>query len=219
MNRNLILLCVLSFSAAAEPETYRFETDAEGKSPAGWTVAMTHEGGAPLWNVIRDASAPSPSHALAQLSADATSSRYPLAILNGFETADGAVRVKFKAISGKVDQAAGVVWRYRDPDHYYVVRANALESNVVLYKVEGGKRTALAPKGTPAGTYGVKHPVPAGQWCELAVDFRGGEFAVSFNGQKIFEVSDATFPFAGKTGLWTKADSVTWFDDFSVEKR
>ena len=180
---------------------------------------MTHEGGAPKWNVIQDPTAPSSPNILAQLSSDATGARFPLAIFDGFDATNGSVRVKFKAVSGKVDRAAGVVWRFRDRDNYYIARANALENNVVLYKVEKGTRTALAPQGTPPKTYGVEHPVPSGTWCELAVRFSGSLFTVSFNGQKLFDVVDSTFTGGGKTGLWTKADSVTYFDDFSVEKK
>jgi hypothetical protein len=105
-----------------------------------------------------------------------------------------------------------------DPDNYYVVRANALEENVVLYKVEGGKRISLAPKGTPSKTYGVKQKVPKQAWSELKVEFNGPHFVVEFNGTRIMEVEDSTFLSAGKTGLWTKADSVTFFDTLRIHK-
>ena len=123
---------------------------------------------------------------------------------------------RLKAISGGADQAAGLIWRYKDPDNYYIVRANALEDNVVLYKVENGQRIALAPKGTPSKTYGVKHKVPKLTWNTLSVSFQGNRFTVSFGGQKLFDVEDSTFAAGGKVGLWTKADSVTYFDDFEI---
>ena len=119
--------------------------------------------------------------------------------------------------SGSADQASGLVWRYKDPDNYYIVRANALEDNVVLYKVEKGVRIALAPKGTPSKTYGVKHRVPKQTWSTLSVAFQGNVFTVRFDGQRLFDVEDSTFTAAGKVGLWTKADSVTYFDDFQIE--
>jgi len=142
-----------------------------------------------------------------------------LAIWERTSLKDGMLTVKFKAIAGIVDQAAGLVWRYRDPGNYYIVRANALEDNVVLYKVQNGERAALAPKGTASNTYGVKHKVPKQTWSTLSVSFHGTLFAVSVNGEKLFEVEDLTFTEAGKTGLWTKADSVTSFDDFQVSKK
>jgi len=132
---------------------------------------------------------------------------------------DGELSVRTRAISGHVDQGAGLVWRYLDPNNYYLVRANALENNVVLYKVEKGRRSSIAPKGTAKGTYGVKHKVPSQVWNTLRVSFQGQEFAVYFNGEKLFEVEDSTFNEAGKVGLWTKADSVIHFDDFEVTLR
>jgi hypothetical protein len=121
-------------------------------------------------------------------------------------------------VSGRVDQAAGLVWRYRDENNYYIVRANALENNVVLYKVENGRRTPLGPVGR-SDDYGVEHDVPAGRWSALGVVFDGARFVVSFDGQSLFEVVDATFTEPGRVGLWTKADSVTYFDGFEFEER
>lgn len=177
---------------------------------------MTHTGGIPKWEVRGDESAPTKPNVLAQVSNDATAGRFPLAIWDRAIFKDGAVSVKFKAISGSVDQGAGLVWRYRDPDNYYIVRANALEDNVVLYKVENGVRLSLAPKGSASKTYGVKHKVPKQMWSTLSVSFHGSLFTVSFDGKELFEVEDSTFSGVGKTGLWTKADSVIYFDDFQI---
>jgi hypothetical protein len=178
---------------------------------------MTHKGGAPKWEIVRDDSAPSKPNVLGQLSQDVTGGRFPLAVYDKASIKNGTLSVKFKAISGGVDQAAGLVWRYKDPDNYYIVRANALEDNVVLYKVANGERIALAPKGSPSKTYGVKHKVPKLTWSTLSVTFQGNVYTVSLEGQKLFEVEDSTFAFAGKVGVWTKADSVTYFDDFQIE--
>ena len=177
---------------------------------------MTHKGGAPRWEVIADATAPSKPNVLAQLSDDKTGDRFPLAIWEKASFANGEVSVKFKPVSGKEDRAGGLVWRYRDPDHYYLVRANAAEDNVVLYKVDAGRRSSIAPKGTPPKTYGVKHKVPSQTWSTLRVIFEGSHFQVFFNGARLFEVEDQTFAQPGKVGLWTKADSVTYFDDFQM---
>ena len=197
-------------------EIVRFDADASGKAPPGWTVAMTHPGGPPQWQIVPDASAPSPALVLAQTSQDRTAGRFPLAIWDGASIRNGEVTVAFKTISGNVDQAAGIVWRYQDPNNYYIVRANALEDNIVLYKVENGVRQSIAPKGMPSRSYGVKRVVPKGRWNTLRVAFKDSRFVVYFNGEQTFETEDQTFTTAGKTGLWTKADSVTYFDDFSV---
>src|SRR5262249_50907398 len=139
---------------------------------------------------------------------------YPLLLKDDTDIKDGFIQIKFKAVAGSEDRAGGVVWRARDANNYYVARANALEDNVVLYKTVAGKRSALDIIGRKGG-YGVKVPVPAGQWHALRVEFAGSRFKVAFNGQPLFEVEDATFPDAGLVGLWTKADSVTAFDGFA----
>src|SRR5258708_13441775 len=141
-------------------ETIRFDSAAEGSLPAGWTVAMTHAGEAPKWEVRHDASATSKPNVLAQLSADRTDARFPMAILNSVNCRDGEVSVKFKTVAGKRDQVAGLVWRYRDPNNYYLVRANALENNIVMYRVEGCNRVSIAPKGKPREPYPVHPPLP-----------------------------------------------------------
>jgi hypothetical protein len=213
------LLAGICCGLAAWGQIMSFDALKPGALPNDWTVAMTHEGGAPKWEVIADPSAPTKPHAIAQTSTDNTSGRFPLAVYEGAVFTDGSVSVRFKPVSGKRDRAAGIVWRYKDPDNYYLVRANALEDNVVLYKVENGKRISLEPKGTPSKTYGVKQSVPKEVWSSLRVDFEGSRFVVSFNEAAIMEVEDSTFTSAGRTGLWTKADSVTYFDDFQIVKR
>jgi hypothetical protein len=214
----LITLCAF-FATAGVAGTENFDAVQPGSLPAGWTTALTGEGGPPSWQVMADPSAPSKPNVLAQKSNDKTSRRFPLAVYGKPTLRDGEVSVRFKPVSGTVDQAAGIVWRYHDAGNYYIVRANALENNVVLYKVENGNRIPLAPKGTPAKTYGVKHTVPGQTWSRLSVAFRGNLFTVSFNGEKLFEVEDNTFADPGRIGLWTKADSVTHFDDFEFSGR
>src|ERR1043166_1946848 len=152
-------------------EVLRFDHAAPGQVPVGWTVAMTHPGAAPRWEIVRDETAPHPPFVLAQTSTDPTAGRFPLAIWQGSSIRDGEVSVAFKAVSGAVDQAADIVWRYQDPDHYYIVRANALENNVVLYKVENGIRVSIAPKGLPSRAYGVKRAIPKNRWHVLRVAF------------------------------------------------
>jgi hypothetical protein len=194
---------------------YNFDSDATGKLPAKFHTALTGKGSAVAWEVRADSSAPSQPNVLAQTSADKTSYRFPLAIADEGAFRDLDLSVKFKPISGSVDQAAGVVWRLKDANNYYIVRANALENNVVLYKVENGKRTDLPLKGE-GRTYGKKSNVPTGQWSKLRVVAAGNLFEVFVNSQKLYEVEDNTFTEAGKVGLWTKADSVTYFDDLRV---
>ncbi len=216
MRYRLVMVLLLAASAFAEAQVIAFNNAPKGSLPEGWGAYMTHSGGAPRWEVVQDATTLGKPMVLAQLSGDATPSRFPLAIFRDASIEDGKLSVSFKTISGKIDQGAGLVWRLTDVDNYYVVRANALEDNVVLYKVEKGTRTALAPKGSVPGAYGVTHKVSPREWNRLSVSFHGGSFTVSLNGEKLFEVEDGTFTGAGKTGLWTKADSVIYFRDFEI---
>jgi hypothetical protein len=213
----IFVLASLTLGAAARGETVDFEKDPPGATPAGFSSAKTGSGAEPRWRVREDASAPSGTRVLVQESADPTSSRFPLAVNDAASIADGTLAVKFKAISGKVDRAAGIVWRYRDSDNYYLVRANALEGNVVLYKVERGKRSDLDPVDAELFAYGKKAPVRSEVWQELRVEVKGDLFRVSLDGAHLFDVRDATFAGPGRIGLWTKADSVTAFDDLSIE--
>ena len=210
----LTLLIAMGVAVMADAQTRKmdFTQDARDQPPKGFEFGYTAGVGKPgKWVVQADGS----NKVLAQTDPDSTRSRFPVAVLSDVSAADVDLSVRFKPVSGRVDQAAGLVWRYQNQDNYYIVRANALEDNVVLYKVEGGRRTDLPVKGE-GRTYGKKSEVPAGQWSTLRVVANGRLFEVYFNGSKLYEVEDATFAKAGKVGVWTKADSVTQFDDLTV---
>lgn len=204
-----ILTISMLATTAAFSQVVDFDQTAPGVAPDGWTSTKTGNG-EPKWSVVADDTAPSKPNALKQSGV----ADYPLAIKDDTALKDGFVEVKFKAISGEEDQAAGVIWRCADKDNYYICRPNALEDNVVLYKTVDGKRSSLNIVGRKGG-YGVKTKVPPGEWHTLRVEFSGKLFKVSLNGKHLFDVEDDTFAAAGKVGLWTKADSVTLFDDFS----
>lgn len=198
--------------AHAQTRNVDFSQDATDQPPKGFEFGYTAGAGKPgRWIVQSDGT----NKVLVQTDSDSTRSRFPVAVLSDVSAADVDLSVRFKPISGRVDQAAGLVWRYQNQDNYYIVRANALEDNVVLYKVEKGRRTDLPVKGE-GRTYGKKSEVPAGRWSTLRVVARGPVFEVHFNGSKLYEVEDKTFSQAGKVGVWTKADSVTQFDDLTV---
>lgn len=196
-----LALALLISVSLASAETINFDDAPPGKLPPGWTGTKTGKG-EPKWSVEKDDSAPSKPNVLKQ-SAEAT---YPVAIKEDSNLKDGFVEVKFKPLSGEEDQAGGVIWRCADADNYYIARANALENNVRIYHFVKGKRTQFK---------GANLPVAANQWHTLRVNFSGNRFAVIFNGKELFDAEDSTFAAAGKVGVWTKADSVTLFDDFA----
>ncbi len=190
--------------------TYNFDKDKPGQLPTGFHGALTGHGKPGNWTVQADTAAPSKPNVLAQTSADKTDYRFPLAVADDGSFADMDLAVKFKAVSGKVDQAGGVIFHLQDANNYYVVRANALENNFNLYKVVAGRRREIT---------GTNVTVPSGQWHELRVEVRGNRITCYFNGAKKIDTTDNTFANPGKIGLWTKADSVTSFDDLTVTAR
>jgi hypothetical protein len=192
-----------------------FNKEELGKPPKGFSTALTGKGEPGKWIVDFDEHDMSRGRFLCQTTMDKTGYRFPVCVYDGVSARNVDVSVKFKPVKGKVDQAAGIVWRYKDKDNYYIVRANALEGNVVLYKVEHGKRIDL-PLAEKGRTYGMKSDVPSGAWGILRVVASGDLFEVHYNGKKLYEVRDTTFAEAGKVGLWTKADSYTLFDDLTI---
>ena len=214
MKASLFTMMVTTMATAlAAAETVNFDDMKVGAPPPGWTATQTGSGSA-KWSVEKDDSAPSKLNVLKQ-SGVAT---FPVCIKDDTSLKDGFVEVKFKPVSGKEDQAGGVIWRAKDANNYYIARANALEGNVVLYKTVNGKRSSLDILGRKGG-YGVKETVTSGQWHTLRVEFAGNHFKLIFDGKHLFAVEDTTFTEAGKVGVWTKADSMTLFDAFSYGHR
>jgi hypothetical protein len=212
----LMLLAAAQAGVAQQPTVLNFDADAAGALPAGFSFAHTANRGKPgVWAVRADDA--ERKNVLAQTGTDPVQMRLPVAVADSIVAADVDVSVRYKPVAGKVDMAAGLVWRYQDADNYYIVRANALEDNVVLYKVLKGVRIDL-PLVDGGRTYGAKSPVPKNKWSTLRVVADGNLFTVFNNGQELFKVRDETFKAAGKVGVWTKADSVTYFDDLSITK-
>jgi hypothetical protein len=198
----LILSTLASVAAmtTTHAETFSFDRDATGVLPAGWRAGVTGRG-SPKWSVEADTSAPSKPNVLRQ----AGSGTFPWCVRPDVSLADGYVEVRFKPLSGREDQAGGVVWRWKDGDNYYVARANALENNVSLYYTAGGRRNTIKY---------VDAPVPGNVWHALRVEFSGKKIRVALDGKTYIETDDDHIAGPGAVGVWTKADSVTSFDDF-----
>jgi hypothetical protein len=193
--------------AAGKELPYHFDSDVTGKLPAHFHSALTGQGAQPQWVVQADASAPSKPNVLAQTSADKTDYRFSLTIADDGAFRDLDLDVRFKAVSGDVDRAAGLVFRFKDANNYYVVRANTLENNYNLYHVVDGRRREIS---------GTSVKVASGEWHQLRVEAVGNKITCYYDGDTKIETTDDTFKEAGKIGLWTKADSVTYFDDLYV---
>jgi hypothetical protein len=195
---------------AGQQLIYNFDSDSSGQMPLRFHSARTGAGKQSRWAVTNDPTAPSKPNAVAQTSTGQTDYRFPLLIADEASFGDVDLSVKFKAISGDIDRAAGLVFRLKDVNNYYIARANTLENNYRLYHVVNGHRSQFA---------GANLKIASGEWHELRVEVIGDRIACYYDGSKKMEVTDSTFKDPGRVGLWTKADSVTYFDDFRVTAR
>jgi hypothetical protein len=200
-------LAEASAAPPGAPRVWGFDADEVDAPPAGFSFGRTGGGRPGRWVVTADPDAPSKPNVLAQVDADGTDHRFPVAVADEPSLRDVRLSVKCKPVSGRADQACGLSFRYRDENNYYVTRANALENNVRLYHVKDGQRTQLE---------GWNGPVTSKAWHELRVDARGDHFEVYWDGKRVIDGHDRAFPDAGKVGVWTKADSVTYFDDLAA---
>ena len=195
-----------SFTVA--DEKWNFLDATVGSVPQGWVAGGTgaKAGKPPRWSVIQDDG----HNVLAQLESGGANGDFPVCLKQGSSLKDGSVSVRFKSISGRIDQAGGVVFRAKDKDNFYIARANALENNVSFYVTRNGKRKTIK--------YWEDVDVGLGKWHELKVEVRGFRFKVSLNGELVGEIEDTEriFPDAGMVGVWTKADSVTYFDSLAA---
>jgi hypothetical protein len=195
-----VSMAALLVATAALAASENFDEAKPGEIPHGWTFGVTGKG-SPIWKVEADASAPSSPNVLKQ----SGSGTFPWCVRQSARIADGFVEVKFKPLAGRADQAGGVVWRFKDGDEYYIARANALENNVSLYHVEKGQRLTIKY---------VNAPVAAQKWHTLRVEFAGKSIKVLLDGKQYIGLDDEHITGDGAVGVWTKADSVTAFDDF-----
>ncbi|MBI4968233.1 MAG: hypothetical protein HZC25_08965 [Rhodospirillales bacterium] len=185
-----------------------FESRAEaGLVPANFSSALTGQGRPPAWRLGKDRDDAGETPTVAETSGDETDYRFPLLIYQPLEARDGEVTVVFKPVAGRVDRAAGIAFRLRDERNYYVVRANALEGNVRLYRVVNGQRHQFAGRDVA---------VASGRWQELTVRATGNRFEVLLNGAALFQATDTTFSGGGRVALWTKSDSLTHFRKLTI---
>ncbi len=202
--KNIAVAAACAAAVSAHAQTENFDNAKPGSLPEGWEAAVTGKG-APRWAVNTESNAPSAPQVLQQLG----SGTFPWCVKKDVSMANGFVEVKFKSLRGKEDQAGGVVWRWKDGDNYYVARANALENNVSLYYTANGKRNTLKY---------VNAPVAANAWHTLRVEFAETKIKVLLDGKAYIDLEDRHIAGPGAVGVWTKADSVTSFDDFTYGK-
>ncbi len=190
---------------------FDFENYVSGQLPEGWSQYYSGPGGT-NWKVVDE----NGNKVLAQLYSDNPNGHFNIIVNDVLTLKNMTLSVRLKGVNGSLDQGGGFIWRFTDKENYYVVRSNPLEDNVVLYKVENGKRTDL-PLIDKGRTYGVDVPSLGDSWHTMKLNVKGDLFTVYLDEGELFRVQDTTFPDAGQIGLWTKADAVTYFDEYVIE--
>jgi len=201
-----------SIASKAGNASWNFDDVPVGKLPTGWTVDATNrKGPLPTWQVIKDETAPSSDYVLAMTSPNHTfGGTFNICWTDTVSLLDGEIKVRFKAVKGEEDQGGGVIWRVQDKENYYIARFNPLEDNFRIYYVRDGARKTLAD---------ARIALPSGKWHALKIVQHGNRFEGYLNGKKLLDGTDNLFTKPGGVGLWTKADAVTSFDNFSVKAR
>jgi hypothetical protein len=202
----LVLCSVDGFSQSAATVISIGRMDI-GSPPSDFQFARTGQGPLGKWIVVNDESSFG-GRVIEQSSTDRTDYRFPLAIFDPIVAKNVDLSLKFKPVAGRVDQAGGIAVRVADADNYYVVRANALEDNVRFYRVVRGRREQID---------GINIKVSSNEWHSLGLKAQGDRFTIEFDGKTLFTTTDKTFAGAGKIALWTKADSVTRFDQIAID--
>src|SRR5262245_13156920 len=150
--RFAVVTCACTTSALLVSQAMKidFEKDEVGKPPGGFSFALTGRGKPGAWVIKKDD--PAHGNVLAQIDADTTDYRFPVAVYDNFTAKDVDLAVQFRPVSGKGDQGAGLVWRYQDANNYYITRCNALEDNCTIYHVIKGNRQAFMNKSVKVAT-------------------------------------------------------------------
>lgn len=196
---SVVWLAVAGRSSVADDA---FSAVTVGSLPDGWSVEKTGTGEGGVWRIREDATGPAGNKVLTQTSSAGPSPLFNLCIADQPRPTDVDLTVSLKALTGKIDQGGGPVWRYQDANNYYLARVNPLEGNFRLYKVIGGKRTQLATADVEA---------KSDQWHTIRIVHTGSRIACSLNGKLLLQVTDDAISRPGRIGVWTKADAVTAF--------
>ena len=195
---------VMSVSLAPMLEiTFSFNNDELGKVPSGWSNYLTGKGKLGQWEILDD----NGNKVSAQTSKENFGYHFDVIVNDLLSYKDLEFTLKFKGVEGNEDQGGGPVWRYQDENNYYVARANPLENNYRVYKVVDGNRKMLKS---------IDIDVTTDQWYIVKIIMKGNNIECYLNGELQLSTTDNSFPNAGKIGLWTKADAVTYFDDLKI---
>lgn len=223
MRRRIIALTALlaTFRAIHGAElVFDFRNEPVGQTPKGFVPKLAGSGSPGEWKIVEDdvpsLLAPLSPNApkrggrgvLAQVSQDATDERFPMLAYEGETFGDFTLSTKFKLVSGKAEQMAGIAFRIQDENNYYYIRASGLGNTFYFFKIVNGVRSA------PIGN---KIEIPRGVWHDLTIECKGTGIRASLNGRPAIPPLDDKSFTSGKIGFWTKSDSVSYFSDTIIQ--
>jgi len=193
----------------ASPATaWNFDREQPGTLPIEFSIGTMFDGRpAGNWHVLETNRAKSPPHVFAQVMAKGAEHAYKVVLIKDVFAADLSLEVSFLAIQGQADMGGGLIWRAVDDRNYYLARANPLEQNIRVYRVENGIRHLLE---------NFNQTIDVRRWHTLRVTHQGCHVNIFFDDKQVLNLCDKTFH-AGMIGLWTKSDAVTYFDDLQLQ--
>jgi hypothetical protein len=212
------LLAVSFGSLGHGTDSLDFDKAQPGMAPPDWSFATTHRGMPGRWVVHPDVGAPSSPNVFAQLEADKAPFRYALALYDKGYCKNGDLSAEMKIISGKSTQTGGLVWRYQDNNNFYLLTISADEDTIALLKIQDGRPTPVAKLGPGLKAFQVTHKIEPQEWNVLRVTFQGTHMTVYFDHRKVMDAEDTSILKPGKTGLWTRGDTIAYFDNFRIER-
>jgi len=217
MKTKLFRLLALMSVATLRAEISTFDISTVGTCPAAMSQAVTHGSKPARWEVVADPEAHSPPHVLAQLSDEPSPERSALVVYRLVEQEDGAISVRFKPLSGKVNPAVGVIWRYRDKENYYCAQVRVSDNTLTVAKVQDGRWIPLQPVGAESLDTTVKldTKIPFNVWSRMSVRFEGSRMSIKVNKLPGCDIEDSTFT-TGLVGMCTQADTIAYFDNFEI---
>jgi 3-keto-disaccharide hydrolase len=203
-----IALPVVGFSLDSATRVWTFDDDSPESLPPEFQVGTLFDGRpAGEWKILQTEVAKNGTHVLGQLMGKGAEHAYKVVLIQGTEATDLDVRVSILPISGKADMGGGLIWRATDDRNYYLTRANPLEQNIRVYRVVKGIRHLLQ---------NFDQTIVVKEWHTLQVINRGCRIQVFYDEKQVFDLCDETFS-AGRIGLWTKSDAVTYFDNLRLQ--
>jgi len=193
---------------AYSEQLWNFDREQPGTLPSEFSIGSLFDGRpAGNWQVLATDRAKSPPHVLAQVMAKGAEHAYKVVLIKEVIASDLNLEVSFLPIQGQADMGGGLIWRAADDRNYYLARANPLEQNIRVYRVEKGVRHLLE---------NFDQTIDVRQWHTLRVTHRGCRVNIFYDDKQVFDLCDKTFH-DGMIGLWTKSDAVTYFDDLRLE--